>query len=215
MDITELLAFSHKQGASDLHLSAGLPPMIRVDGEVRRINLPDVDHKQVHALIYEIMNDKQRKQYEEVLETDFSFEIPGVARFRVNAFNQHRGAAAVFRWNGTSWSAASPTAATLNSISMIISNSTDIGWTVGTSSTALYFDGSSWTLKNTGLPASLTLKSVVTLSPNEAWLTDTNSEVYEWNGSTWTLVFTTTKRLNGIDILRPHSQPFSAWTENF
>lgn len=97
MDITELLAFSAKQGASDLHLSAGLPPMIRVDGDVRRINLPPMEHKQVHALIYEIMNDKQRKDYEEFLETDFSFEVPGVARFRVNAFNQNRGAGAVFR----------------------------------------------------------------------------------------------------------------------
>ncbi|SEH96699.1 type IV pilus twitching motility protein PilT [Pseudomonas fuscovaginae UPB0736] len=97
MDITELLAFSAKQGASDLHLSAGLPPMIRVDGDVRRINLPALDHKQVHDLIYDIMNDRQRKDYEEFLETDFSFEVPGVARFRVNAFNQNRGAGAVFR----------------------------------------------------------------------------------------------------------------------
>lgn len=97
MDITELLAFGVKNGASDLHLSAGLPPMIRVDGDVRRINLPPMDHKQVHGLIYDIMNDKQRKDYEEFLETDFSFEVPGVARFRVNAFNQNRGAGAVFR----------------------------------------------------------------------------------------------------------------------
>lgn len=97
MDITELLAFSAKNGASDLHLSAGLPPMIRVDGDVRRINLPPMEHKEVHSLIYEIMNDKQRKDYEEFLETDFSFDVPSVARFRVNAFNQNRGAGAVFR----------------------------------------------------------------------------------------------------------------------
>ena len=97
MDITELLAFSAKQGASDLHLSAGLPPMIRVDGDVRRINLPPLQHKEVHGLIYDIMNDKQRKDYEEFLETDFSFEVAGVARFRVNAFNQNRGSGAVFR----------------------------------------------------------------------------------------------------------------------
>jgi twitching motility protein PilT len=97
MDITELLAFSAKNGASDLHLSAGLPPMIRVDGEVRRINLPAMEHKEVHRLIYDIMNDKQRRDYEEFLETDFSFEVPGIARFRVNAFNQNRGAGAVFR----------------------------------------------------------------------------------------------------------------------
>ena len=97
MDISELLAFSVKNSASDLHLSAGQPPMIRVDGEVRRINVPAMDHKSVHALIYDIMNDKQRKDYEEFLETDFSFEIPDLARFRVNAFNHQRGAGAVFR----------------------------------------------------------------------------------------------------------------------
>ena len=97
MDITELLAFSAKQGASDLHLSAGLPPMIRVDGDVRRINLPALDHKEVQALVYDIMNDTQRMEFEKHLETDFSFDVPGVARFRVNAFNQNRGAGAVFR----------------------------------------------------------------------------------------------------------------------
>ena len=97
MDITELLAFSSKNGASDLHLSAGLPPMIRVDGDVRRINVPAMEHKEVHKLIYDIMNDKQRRDFEEFLETDFSFELPGIARFRVNAFNQNRGAGAVFR----------------------------------------------------------------------------------------------------------------------
>ena len=97
MDIAELLAFSVKHDASDLHLSAGLPPMIRVDGDIRRINVPVLDHKTVHELVYDIMNDKQRKDYEEFFEVDFSFEIPGLARFRVNAFNQDRGAAAVFR----------------------------------------------------------------------------------------------------------------------
>lgn len=97
MDITELLAFSAKQGASDLHLSSGLPPMIRVDGDVRRINIPPLEHAQVHDLVYDIMNDRQRKDFEEFLETDFSFEVPGVGRFRVNAFNHNRGAAAVFR----------------------------------------------------------------------------------------------------------------------
>ncbi len=97
MDITELLAFGVKNGASDLHLSAGMPPMIRVDGDVRRINVPAMDHSTVHGLIYDIMNDKQRKDYEEYLETDFSFEIKGLARFRVNAFNHNRGAGAVLR----------------------------------------------------------------------------------------------------------------------
>lgn len=97
MDITELLGFSVKQGASDLHLTAGMPPLIRVDGDMRKINIPSMDHKEVHSLIYEIMTDKQRKDYEQFMETDFSFEVPGLARFRVNAFNQNRGAAAVFR----------------------------------------------------------------------------------------------------------------------
>ena len=97
MDIGELLAFSVKNNASDLHLSAGLPPMIRVDGDIRRINVPAMPHKDVHDLVYDIMNDKQRKDYEEFLECDFSFEIPGLARFRVNAFNHNRGSGAVFR----------------------------------------------------------------------------------------------------------------------
>jgi twitching motility protein PilT len=97
MDIAELLAFSVKNKASDLHLSAGLPPMIRVDGDLRKINLPELEHKDVIKIIYDIMNDRQRKEYEEFLETDFSFDITNLARFRVNAFNQSRGAAAAFR----------------------------------------------------------------------------------------------------------------------
>ena len=97
MDITQLLAFSVKNKASDLHLSAGLPPMIRVHGDVRRINVEALEHKQVHDMVYDIMNDAQRKHYEDTLECDFSFEIQGLARFRVNASNQHRGAGAVFR----------------------------------------------------------------------------------------------------------------------
>jgi len=97
VDIAELLAFSVKNKASDLHLSAGLPPMIRVDGDIRRVNVPALDQKTLHALIYDIMSDKQRKDYEEFFEVDFSFEIPGLARFRVNAFNHNRGSGSVFR----------------------------------------------------------------------------------------------------------------------
>ena len=97
MDIAELLAFSNKNNASDLHISSGLPPMIRVDGDVKRINLPVLDAETVQKMIFDIMNDQQRKSYEENLEVDFSFAIPNVARFRVNAFNQDRGPAAVFR----------------------------------------------------------------------------------------------------------------------
>ena len=97
MDITELLAFSVQHEASDLHLSTGTPPSIRVDGDVRKLNIPAFDAKDVNALVYDIMNDRQRKEYEENLEVDFSFEVPNLARFRVNAFNQNRGPAAVFR----------------------------------------------------------------------------------------------------------------------
>ena len=97
MDITQLLAFAVKNRASDLHLSAGLPPMIRVHGDVRRLNVEALDHERVHAMVYDVMNDAQRKQFEETLECDFSFEVPGLSRFRVNAFNQQRGAGAVFR----------------------------------------------------------------------------------------------------------------------
>lgn len=97
MEISELLAFAVKNKASDLHLSAGLPPMIRVHGDIRRINLPPLDHNMVHDMVYDIMNDGQRKTYEESLEVDFSFEVPTLARFRVNAFNQNRGSGAVFR----------------------------------------------------------------------------------------------------------------------
>lgn len=97
MDIGELLDFTVKNGASDLHLSAGLPPMVRVDGDMHRVGVPGLDHEVVHDLVSGIMTDAQRKDFDERLETDFSFEIPGLARFRVNAFNQHRGAGAVFR----------------------------------------------------------------------------------------------------------------------
>jgi twitching motility protein PilT len=97
VDIAELLAFSVKNNASDLHLSSGMPPIIRVDGDMRRIDVPPLEHRTVHSLVYDIMNDKQRRDYEEFLEVDFSFEIQNVARFRVNAYNQKRGAAAVFR----------------------------------------------------------------------------------------------------------------------
>lgn len=97
MDITDLLTFSVKSSASDLHISAGLPPMIRVNGDMRRINLPEMDKREAHDMIFDIMNDYQRKIFEEIFECDFSFEIPNLARFRVNVFLQDRGIAAVFR----------------------------------------------------------------------------------------------------------------------
>lgn len=95
--ITELLAFGVKNKASDLHLSAGMPPMLRVHGEMKKVQLPVMEEKQVHEMLYDIMNDVQRKVFEENLECDFSFEVPNVARFRVNAFKQNRGTGAVFR----------------------------------------------------------------------------------------------------------------------
>lgn len=97
MDISELLAFAFKKNASDVHLSSGMPPMIRVDGDIKRVNVDPLDDRTVHAMVYDIMNDKQQKAFEEFLETDFSFELPNIARFRVNAFNQQRGPSAVFR----------------------------------------------------------------------------------------------------------------------
>ncbi|KMJ52594.1 MULTISPECIES: type IV pilus twitching motility protein PilT [Vogesella] len=97
MEISELLAFTVKNKASDLHLSSGLPPIIRVHGDIRRINLPPMAHHDVHDMVYDIMNDHQRKAFEEIFECDFSFELPGIARFRVNVFQQNRGIAAVFR----------------------------------------------------------------------------------------------------------------------
>ncbi|HHG3634324.1 TPA: type IV pilus twitching motility protein PilT [Vibrio parahaemolyticus] len=97
MDITELLDFSVKHNASDLHLSAGVPPMVRIDGDVRKLGIPAFTHQEVHRLVFEIMNDAQRSEFEEKLEVDFSFELHNVGCFRVNAFNQSRGCAAVFR----------------------------------------------------------------------------------------------------------------------
>ncbi|WP_112478807.1 type IV pilus twitching motility protein PilT [Vibrio variabilis] len=97
MDITELLDFSVKHNASDLHLSAGVSPMVRIDGEVRKLGIPALEHSEVHKLIFDIMNDKQRNEYQEHLEIDFSFELPNIGRFRANAFNQSRGCSAVFR----------------------------------------------------------------------------------------------------------------------
>ena len=97
MQITDLLAFRVKNKASDLHISTGLPPMIRVHGDVRRINLPAANQEQVFDMITDVMNDNQRKIFQQNLETDFSFELPNIARFRVNAFMSNRGPAAVFR----------------------------------------------------------------------------------------------------------------------
>lgn len=97
MHITDLLAFAVQNKASDLHISTGEQPIIRVHGDIRRINMPKMTTEDTFGMITDIMNDSQRKAYQQNLETDFSFELPGVARFRVNAFNINRGPAAVFR----------------------------------------------------------------------------------------------------------------------
>lgn len=97
MDITELLLFTKKEGASDLHLSAGEPPTIRVDGEIRKVDEPPLQKEEVHALLYDILNDRQRKVFEEKHELDFSFNFKEVGRFRVNAFVQSRGEAVALR----------------------------------------------------------------------------------------------------------------------
>jgi twitching motility protein PilT len=97
MDISELLAFTVKNKASDLHISAGEPPMIRIHGDITRIKVPPIDARTVQAMVYDIMNDSQRKNFEEHLELDFSFALGDVARFRVNTFWQSRGMSAAFR----------------------------------------------------------------------------------------------------------------------
>ncbi|TMA62963.1 MAG: twitching motility protein PilT, partial [Deltaproteobacteria bacterium] len=97
MDITQLLEFGVEHGASDCHLSAGEPPLIRIDGDLKKLDNPPLTKEEVHALIYDIMNDAQRKAFEETHECDFSFELGKLARFRVNVFMQRKGEAAVFR----------------------------------------------------------------------------------------------------------------------
>ncbi len=97
MEITQLLEFSVQQGASDLHLSSGQPPIIRIHGDIQRIDTPAFDREALQTMIYDVMNDEQRRQFESTLEADFSFEIPKIARFRANIFQQNRGIAAVFR----------------------------------------------------------------------------------------------------------------------
>lgn len=97
MDIAELLAFSVKNKASDLHLSSGLPPMVRVDGDLRQLNVPALENQQLTELLYSCMNDQQRRDFEANLECDFSYAVPGLARFRVNCFHNDRGVGGAFR----------------------------------------------------------------------------------------------------------------------
>ncbi|TMA10419.1 MAG: twitching motility protein PilT, partial [Deltaproteobacteria bacterium] len=97
MDITQLLAFGVEQGASDCHLSSGEPPMLRINGDLKKLDYAPLTKEQVHSMVYDIMNDSQRKLFEETHDIDFSFEMGETARFRVNVFLQRKGAGAVFR----------------------------------------------------------------------------------------------------------------------
>lgn len=97
MDITQLLTFAYNNKASDLHLSAGMPPCVRIHGDIRKLDAPALEQAEVHGMVYDIMSDSQRADFEKYMEIDFSFDIPGLSRFRVNAFNQQRGTGAVFR----------------------------------------------------------------------------------------------------------------------
>lgn len=97
MDVTALLTFASQAGASDVHLSSGEPPMIRLHSEMKRLDHPALSRETVHDMIYDIMNDGQRKSFEERLELDFSFDMGAIGRFRVNVFMQQRGEGVVFR----------------------------------------------------------------------------------------------------------------------
>jgi len=97
VDISELLIFAIENHGSDLHVSSGEQPFIRIHGEMRKVELPNLDREAVHNMIYGILNDQQRKVYEENLELDFSFALGEYGRFRGNVFKQERGDAAVFR----------------------------------------------------------------------------------------------------------------------
>ena len=96
-DLTALLGFAHDEGASDLHISAGLPPMLRIRGEMVRLEMPPLSRDDAHVAIYDIMQDDQKRIFEETRDLDFAFEIPGLSRFRANVLMQNRGEAAVFR----------------------------------------------------------------------------------------------------------------------
>src|ERR1043166_3554127 len=97
MDITQLLTFAHREGASDVHLASGEPPMVRMHGDMKRIEHPPLAAEEVHSMVFDIMSDAVRKDFQEKNDVDFSFELGDLARFRVNAFRTRRGEGAVFR----------------------------------------------------------------------------------------------------------------------
>jgi twitching motility protein PilT len=95
--IAQLLRFTLEQGASDLHLSAGQPPLMRIHGDLRRLDLPALSLEDTRALIREVMSEPHRAVFREKLEIDFAYTLGEGLRFRVNAFMQNRGEGAVFR----------------------------------------------------------------------------------------------------------------------
>ncbi|MEK7359976.1 MAG: type IV pilus twitching motility protein PilT [Planctomycetota bacterium] len=97
MDILELLLFGKKENASDVHISSGEPPMIRIHGEMRKLDAPPLPREEVHNMLYGILNDQQRKSFEEFHELDFAIALTEAGRFRINAFLQSRGESIVFR----------------------------------------------------------------------------------------------------------------------
>jgi twitching motility protein PilT len=97
MDIRELLAVTKERDASDLHITVGAPPILRINGKLRKLDLPELNRQNVHEMIYSIISDKQKEKYEELYELDFSFELENMTRFRTNIFNTRRGEAAAFR----------------------------------------------------------------------------------------------------------------------
>lgn len=148
--------------------------------------------------------------------TGITVTLNGVSTISANDAWAAGNSGNIFKWNGTSWADIStPTSANLNSISMINTGSSDIGWAAGASSTALYYDGTSWTLKNTGLAGNLTLNSIVITSLTQAWVVASNGAIYQWNGSNWSLRFTSTRNLNGIDIVHLYRSPTSGWRQIF
>src|SRR5262245_59038015 len=86
-----------EQKASDVHLASGNPPMLRINGELHRVDYPALESDALKAMLYEITPEYKIKTYEETGDVDFGYEIPGVSRFRANFFNQKNGCSAVFR----------------------------------------------------------------------------------------------------------------------
>jgi len=97
MDIRELLAITKESDASDLHITVGIPPVLRLNGKLRKLDLPEIKLSDIHEMIYSIINDEQKEKYEKIHELDFSFGLEDMTRFRINIFKTRLGEAAAFR----------------------------------------------------------------------------------------------------------------------